>query len=88
MLLTLLVRAGGYGIFLPETKPRIVFSVRAERFEFSLLAQKGTGLFPFELEGTAIFGLEPKLTGKKKFAPKLPVPITGARNGGVPVREG
>jgi len=86
LLLTLLVRAGGYGIFLPETKPRIVFSVRAERFAFSWLAQKGTGLFPFELEGTAIFGFEPKLTGKKKFAPKLSVPTTGARNGGVPVR--
>jgi len=87
LLLTLLVRAGGYGIFLPETKPRIVFSVRAERFAFSWLAQKGTGLFPFELEGTAIFGCEPKLTGKKKFAPKLSVPTIGAHNGGVPVRE-
>ena len=82
----MLVRAGGYGIFLPETKPRFVLSVRVERFEFFWLGQKGTGLFPFELEGTAVFGFEPKLTGKKKFAPKLPFPTTGAHNPGVPVR--
>ena len=50
------------------------------------LGQKGTGLFPFELESTVVFGFEPNLTGKKKFAPKLPFPITGAHNPGVPVR--
>ena len=79
LLRTLLVRAGGYGIFLPETKPRFVLSVRVERFEFFWLGQKGTGLFPFELEGTAVFGLEPKLTGKKKFAPKLSVRTPDSR---------
>ena len=86
LLLTLLVWAEGYDIFLPETKPRIVFSVRAERVAFYWLAQKGTGLFPFELEGTAVFGFEPKLTGKKKFAPKLPFRTPDSR--GSPGKRG
>ena len=54
-------------------KPRNLFLFVPMGFEYFWLGQKGTGLFPFELEGTAVFGWEPKLTGQKKFASKLSV---------------
>ena len=57
--------------------PSLQTNVRANVFLW--LGQKGTGLFPFELKGTAVFGLEPKLTGKKKFAPKLSVRTPDSR---------
>ena len=36
------------------------------------LGQKGTGLFPFKLEGTAVFSFEPKLTGLFGSSQRVP----------------
>ena len=51
---------------------RTFCSFPAERFEFLRLGQKGTGLFPFKLEGTAVFSFEPKLTGLFGSSQRVP----------------
>ena len=53
-----------------------------------LLSKKNTAVSrPYCLQWMpAVFGLEPKLTGKKKFAPKLPFRTPDSRNPGALVR--
>ena len=69
LFLTSRVRAEAYSAYLLEANLHNDF----------LFAPRGSRFFWLRKKGTAVFGFEPKLTGKKKFVPKLSVRTPDSR---------